>query len=302
MEPSCAQIDHIVILLTYAELRSPPSWLTSNFTLTPGGVHADGRTENKLILFQDGSYIELIAFINDDPTLKEGHRWGKKQPGLIDFALTSPTDPGGGDSAAVNYEALKRRISTARSPGASLGIEFLEPVEGGRKRQDGTEVKWKVTIPTLAGHGAKGAYASMIAGSVPFWCHDVTSRSLRVDSADKEATTHPSGVKGIAQFSVIVPPQKLESYIDLYSLILNTKPVRVFGTARLELEAPIKTLGLVKPWVFIETPGFDIERHRLVTRGVEIVEIALRIGAQGGGVGVARDSVQEEGIWIHFLK
>jgi hypothetical protein len=28
-----------------------------------------------LILLADGSYIELIAFINDDPALREGHWW-----------------------------------------------------------------------------------------------------------------------------------------------------------------------------------------------------------------------------------
>lgn len=35
--------------------------------------HGDNKTENKLIIFADGSYIELIAFIDDDPGLREGH-------------------------------------------------------------------------------------------------------------------------------------------------------------------------------------------------------------------------------------
>lgn len=303
MSSASVQIDHIIILLPYSELVSPPSWLTDHFTLTPGGVHSDGKTENKLILFQDGTYIELITFINDDPARREGHRWGKKQYGLVDFALTTPTDSEGGDAAAVCYEDLKGRISTARSPGAALGIEYLEPIQGGRKRPDGSEIEWKVTFPTLSSQAAKGTHAASVTGAVPFLCHDITPRTHRVDTTNIIATTHPSGVKGIAQLSVIVPPHKLESYIDLYSLILNTKPVRVFGTARLELEAPIQVPGLVKPWVFVETPSSDVERHRLAARGVEIVEVALRIGAlTSGGVGVARDSIQEEGIWIHFLK
>lgn len=296
-----AQIDHLIILLPYADIVSPPSWLTNNFTITPGGVHSDGCTENKLIFFQDGTYLELVAFINDDPARRDGHRWGRKQFGLIDFALTTPADIGG-DAANSYYDALKRRIGSARSSAAALGIEFIEPISGGRKMPDGTEVKWKVTFPTLASQVAKGTYAPSVTGAVPFLCHDITPRSLRVDSANTQATTHPSAVKGIAQFSVIVPPQKLESYIDLYSLILNTKPVRVFGTARLELTAPIQIPGMVKPWVFIETPEFDVETYRLAKRGVEVVEVALRVGALGGGVGVVRDSVQEEGIWIHFLK
>jgi hypothetical protein len=35
--------------------------------------HGDNKTENKLIIFADGSYIELIAFIDDDPKLRDGH-------------------------------------------------------------------------------------------------------------------------------------------------------------------------------------------------------------------------------------
>lgn len=66
---------HIIILVPYELLTSPPSWLTSAFTISPGGRHADNRTENRLILLADGSYIELIAFINDDPALRKGHWW-----------------------------------------------------------------------------------------------------------------------------------------------------------------------------------------------------------------------------------
>lgn len=45
------------------------------FTISPGGRHADNRTENRLVIFADGSYLELIAFINDDPEKREGHWW-----------------------------------------------------------------------------------------------------------------------------------------------------------------------------------------------------------------------------------
>ena len=296
-----AQIDHIVLLLSYADLQSPPPWITNHFTVTPGGVHADGRTENKLIVFQDGTYIELIAFINDDPTRKAGHIWGNKETGLIDFALTSPATPGG-DSAARDYAALRARIwgTDHRSP-RTLGIDYFEPIEGGRTRPDGTQVRWKVTLPTYihTGHRHRGHSPT---GSVPFLCHDVTPRSLRVDPTSIISTTHPSAVKGIAQFTIIVPPSQLEEYIDMYAVILNTRPVRAMGTTRLELEAPVKVPGLVNPWVFIEPPGFDLEQQRLSRRGVEIVEVAFREGREGGQAGVVRESIEEKGVWIHFLR
>lgn len=70
-----AELDHVIMLLPYELVVKPPSWLTDHFVVSPGGVHADGKTENRLVLFQDGSYLELIAFIDDDPEKRRGHWW-----------------------------------------------------------------------------------------------------------------------------------------------------------------------------------------------------------------------------------
>jgi hypothetical protein len=99
-------LDHMMILLPYQDLVNPPSRPTKHFTTTPGGRHADGKTENKLICFRDGSHIELIAFINDDPKHREGHWWGDKSPGIIDFAFTSDED------ADVHFAGLQERLRT----------------------------------------------------------------------------------------------------------------------------------------------------------------------------------------------
>lgn len=52
------RLDHIIFLVPYASLTTLPLWITDNFAITPGGQHADGQTENKLICFEDGSYLE----------------------------------------------------------------------------------------------------------------------------------------------------------------------------------------------------------------------------------------------------
>lgn len=70
-----AQLDHVVMLLPYELITKPPAWITDNFVVSPGGTHADGKTENRLVLFQDGTYLELIAFVNDDPDKRKGHWW-----------------------------------------------------------------------------------------------------------------------------------------------------------------------------------------------------------------------------------
>jgi hypothetical protein len=86
-------LDHIIILVSYQELQSLPAWIPKNFTVTPGGRHADGKTENKLICFEDGSYIEFIAFINNDPKMREGHVSILSRIPIIIAAGLHPNDP-----------------------------------------------------------------------------------------------------------------------------------------------------------------------------------------------------------------
>jgi hypothetical protein len=53
------------------------------------------------------------------------------------------------------------------------GVRYEKPREGGRKRQDGEELKWKVIWPVVGGS------LGIQRGELPFFCHDVTDRSLR---------------------------------------------------------------------------------------------------------------------------
>lgn len=59
--------------------------------IQPGGKHADGRTENRLVVFRDGTYLELIAFIDDAPEKRRGHWWDRAF-GVVDYALTTTND------------------------------------------------------------------------------------------------------------------------------------------------------------------------------------------------------------------
>jgi hypothetical protein len=284
---SPAQIDHVIILLPYKDLLNPPAWLTDNFTISPGGRHLDGRTENKIIIFQDGTYIELVSFINDDPNLRQGHFWGDKDFGFIDFALTGPN---------FDYAGLRTRLCQL---GSLLGVDYALPQDGGRKRPDGQEVRWKVTFP-LSQYSSERQHPASRRGEIPFWCQDETPRNLRVD-IQPAYTAHPSGVLGIAQITVLVPRKRAEEYVELYSTIMQTQPVRVFDTTRLPLEAPVHVQGLINPWLFVEVPSSDTEARRVKDYGVGVVDLALRVGVEGQ-VGVARNPINEEGVWIHFLK
>jgi hypothetical protein len=163
-------LDHVVVLLPYDYLENPPSWIKDNFTISPGGRHGDNKTENRLILFRDGTYLELIAFINDDPEKRKGHWWDKPY-GVVDYALCT-TD--------FDFEELVSRLKAT-----DTGITYNPPKPGGRARPDGVQLKWEVTFAN-----------NIERGYVPFFCTDVTPRERRVPIT-KENTSHPCGALGM---------------------------------------------------------------------------------------------------------
>jgi hypothetical protein len=79
-------LDHLVIRVHDLE-QTIDNFSALGFTVQRGGTHADGVTHNALIGFADGSYVELIAFLQPAP----GRRWweaGQRHGnGFVDFAL-----------------------------------------------------------------------------------------------------------------------------------------------------------------------------------------------------------------------
>ncbi|KAF2096842.1 hypothetical protein NA57DRAFT_15763, partial [Rhizodiscina lignyota] len=202
------KLDHIIILIPYSLLQSLPNSITSLFTISPGGRHADNKTENKLVIFSDGVYFEFISFIDDSADLKSGHWWGALPNGIIDFALTSQ-EVGDVEVVRLTLNGLGSESEQGEEP-ANLGITYAEPRAGGRTT-GGHEIKWHVTFPTST-HPSD----SVKRGSVPFWCHDVTQRTWRVTSDSAEATTHPSGALGVKSITVGVPSAKFTQYCKVY--------------------------------------------------------------------------------------
>ena len=120
------------------------------------------KTENKLICFGDGSYIGRIAFADDDRKHSDGHRWGDKQHGVIDFAFATYVDP------EIHFISLKKRLDNLGvSDWHGNWINYAPPISGGRRRDEGQDVKLKVTFPL-----------NVRRGDLPFFCHDVKSRDL----------------------------------------------------------------------------------------------------------------------------
>jgi hypothetical protein len=67
------RLDHLVVLVRDLE-GAIGDYGVLGFAVTPGGEHADGLTRNALIPFEDGSYLELVAFL--DPEDTRDNVWG----------------------------------------------------------------------------------------------------------------------------------------------------------------------------------------------------------------------------------
>ena len=165
-------LDHLVILVEELE-EAVAGYEELGFRVTPGGEHADGLTRNALVPFADGTYLELVAFI--DPAGGRDNVWGWRPfletgGGLVDYCVAS------GDLIA----------DTRRLEEAGFGVEG--PDEGGRRLPGGEEIRWKIARVRQEGR------------VLPFLIEDETPRASRVPTGS--ATEHPNGATGISQLQI----------------------------------------------------------------------------------------------------
>lgn len=201
--PRLPALDHIVILVSHDTLMGLSDHIQHLFIVAPGGNHADGLTSNKLVLLEDGVYIEFIAFFDDiDPDRRRKHRWGNlKENTIIDWAFTLPPDD--------DFGPIKQRVRDTKTR-----FSYEEPAPGGRKKNDGTILEWTISVPTDA------LTNTLPPGRLPFWCLDKTPRELRVPyTVEPELTQHPSGVRGVSSLSLSVPMREISDLAEVYEAI-----------------------------------------------------------------------------------
>jgi hypothetical protein len=218
------QIDHLVIISP--DLDSAVAKVgRSGFTSVRGGTHADGLTENALIAFADGSYIELISPTR--PDMQADHRWFARLRhggGLVDYCLLS-------DDLGTDLAAMRER-----------GVDYIGPSALGRNRPDGVRIDWVLGLPpgNVGGTGW------------PFLIEDVTPRSERVPH-DEHEISHANGATGIAGVTVLV--HNLDSARRDYQTILGSKateiPSPVGGGGR-AVQLTVGTAGT--QWIVLVQP------------------------------------------------
>lgn len=252
-------LDHVVIAV--ADLaKAIEDYRALGFTVVPGGRHPGRTSHNALVVFEDGSYLEIIAWAEPGPAERWYNVLSKHGEGLMDFALLPASVP-----AAV--AAAKAR-----------GLALNGLVNGGRVRPDGRELKWQTGRQTTF--------------DLPFLCGDVTPRSLRVPEG--EVRRHANGVTGVASLSVAV--HDLEVSLARYRALLGPDGGGVcVGEPFVLPDAGIRlaTVRLGATAIVLATPSGAAAREpaqaawlreRLANRGEWPCALALRLAPGSAAV------------------
>jgi catechol 2,3-dioxygenase-like lactoylglutathione lyase family enzyme len=181
------RLDHIVIAVVDLD-QAIADYRRLGFTVYPGGTHHGGASHNALVVFADGSYFELIAYLKPSPDVRWWKLLSSSGEGFVDFAL--------------NPENTVRDAAATRE----RGLEIDGPVDGGRLRTDGVRLDWQIVRPRST--------------DLPFWCGDVTPRNLRVPDGDMRK--HDNGVTGISR--VVVAVADLAASKARYRALLGSEP------------------------------------------------------------------------------
>ncbi|KAI9059784.1 hypothetical protein FKP32DRAFT_1579320 [Trametes sanguinea] len=264
-------LDHIVHLTPPGTLEeSVDAFRKLGFTVTPGGTHADGQTANALVVFADGTYLELLHFTRPPPpSVAAQHPWARKQPGWIDYAFLGNA---GTPSVA---ETINRRAGADGS-----GVRYAPEVRGGRKRaDDGRVLEWLITAPEGDGAGVRGR--------LPFFCGDVTPRDWRVPLEPRSNTEHANTAQRVAYVKLLAPPDDIAAYAKELTSVLGVSPVDSSASQvvwELELQ-PSHDAAHRTPTLVLSAAGDENEERYVRERGAGIYELGVAVtDAERGGV------------------
>jgi catechol 2,3-dioxygenase-like lactoylglutathione lyase family enzyme len=196
------RIDHLMICVPDLA-RGTELYKKMGFNVQPGGVHPGKGTHNA-IAFNDPDYLELLAI--RDPAEERAAdagagSWGRNLAGFIAAG-------GGIRFAILQSDDLAADVAAMRS----RGVEVSDVVDG-RRKQGGTEFKWKVA--TL---GPKNPLPL-------FFIQHLTPMAERRQHTPG-AGPHPNGVRFLERVYIVV--QDLEASVAMYSKVLGVSEPRMY--------------------------------------------------------------------------
>ncbi|KAI0648409.1 glyoxalase-like domain-containing protein [Trametes meyenii] len=297
-------LDHVVHLTPPGTLEeSVKAFRDLGFTVVPGGTHAGGETANALVVFADGTYLELLHFTHapaltapaDATTAATAtaissstHPWAQKQPGWIDYAFLGNA---GSPSVADTINAR------ARAPGAAAA-RYAAEVRGGRRREDGRVLEWLISAPRRPEDedgGRDGGGRGDVRGRLPFFCGDLTPRIWRVPLEPRSNADHANTAKGIAHVRLLAAAEDLDGHAAQLTQVLGVPPAS--STTGSTSARVVWELGRQPtheregfggaPVLILSEPEDEEEREYLRVRGAGIYELGVVVG-DAGREGVAR--------------
>ena len=213
-------IDHAVLAVS-SLAGAVEAFEAAGFTVMPGGRHGELPTENAIVPFADGSYLELLAA--RDPVTREDWRslstgpgWSRHLRGVSAIArrfLPSMAAEDGVVDWCLRSGDLMRDAARLRR----LGHVAAGPVAMQRERPDGERLAWSLLLPE--------------SRLLPFWIAARTPRERRVPALPGP---HANGARGIASVRIraSVVPMAALALGDAFDVLPAADPT---GVTRLDL-------------------------------------------------------------------
>jgi len=220
--------DHVLVVVSSLADASA-EFRDAGFTVLPGGRHEGLPTENALVVFADGTYLELLATLDPDARaslreLRGTDRWERhlhEASALARRFLPALAGPDGVADWALRATRLDRVAAESRRRGDVV----TGPVEFARARPDGRRLEMRLLFPAERW--------------LPFLVEDRTPRALRVPD-DPAARTHANGATGLGRVTVRGPGAAAAlAYVDRFDASLASRPQggaeSGFGASRVTL-------------------------------------------------------------------
>ncbi len=254
--------DHLVVKVKDLP-TAMKSFSNSGFTVSPGGTHGGGFSENALVSLEDGSFIELLAIkkglkpfllrffakTKAFMSLKYSKKWGlfhrfydralSLPEGITDFCLLS-----------FDLEGDLKRVNEA-------GLFVTKPLKAFRKKPDGNKITWSM--------------ASTLLTELPFLRNNYSPAA----KAAQEATAHPNGVKGIKSITLLALDFK-EMLRNLATL-LDQEPSHQTGEEDKQATFSLGTTTLVLK----KSSENDALIKKLRGKGLGVFGIEWKFGTNG---------------------
>src|SRR4051812_38067861 len=118
----------------------------------------------------------------------------------------------------MDFALIPEDLPCATAEAKARGLPLNGPIDGGRVRPDGVELKWQT--------------ARQETFDLPFFCGDVTARALRVPEGD--VRRHANGAEGVATLTIDVA--NLDVSLDRYRALLGEPVAATFTIGGTDVE------------------------------------------------------------------